>query len=237
MGVSTKRGDDGYTNTLSGQRVSKYHVVTEAVGTLDEANSFLGLARASSKEKKIRRILLQVQKHLFIIGSELSVPKGSGKPPKKIMSETEVMWLERLIDDLEEALALPPGFMIFGQETCSAQMDVARSAVRKAERIAVKMNSEDMIGNPIILKYLNRLSDLIFVLACFEEKNDEERRGINKSLLYSRLSDPAARKLAIFISSIILILVAVVILILIFHKPAQKSSAPVEHMQEMENLH
>jgi cob(I)alamin adenosyltransferase len=111
MGVSTKKGDDGYTGTLSGDRIPKYHIVAEAMGTLDEANSLLGLARASSKEKRIKRILLQVQKHLFIIGVELSVHKGSGRQPRKNISETDVIWLERLIDDLEGALALPPGFV------------------------------------------------------------------------------------------------------------------------------
>jgi cob(I)alamin adenosyltransferase len=93
MRVSTKKGDSGYTRLLRGERVSKHHLVIEAVGTLDETNSLLGLARASSKEKRIKRIILQVQKHLFIIGAELSVPKGRGNPPKKTLSETDIKWL------------------------------------------------------------------------------------------------------------------------------------------------
>lgn len=137
MGVSTKKGDRGYTSLLRGQRVPKYHLVTEVLGTLDEAHSLLGLARASSREKRVKRIILQIQKHLFIIGAELSVPKGGGKPPKKTISETDLSWLERLVAEYEEALDLPPGFVAFGQEKISSHMDVARTAVRKAERGAV----------------------------------------------------------------------------------------------------
>lgn len=239
MGITTKKGDRGYTGMLSGERVPKYHIVMEAAGALDEANSLLGLARATSKEKRIKRILLQVQKHLIVIGAELSVPEGTGRPPKKVISETDVKWLEKLIDDLEEALALPPGFVAFGQEPCSAHMNVARTAVRKAERTAVKLNSQDMVANPSILKYLNRLSDLIFLLACFEEKSDKERQKINQAVLHAHLSDPSVRKMAIFIVSAILALIAAIILILIFHRPAPERSpntAP-EHMQEMRNMH
>ncbi len=239
MGITTKKGDSGYTSTLSGERVPKYHVVTEAVGTLDEANSLLGLARASSKEKRIKRILLQVQKHLIVIGSELSVPKGKGTPPKKVISETDVKWLERLLDEFEEALALPPGFVAFGQEPSAAHMNVARTAVRKAERTVVKMHDEGLVENPSILKYLNRLSDLVFLLACFEEKDDRERRNINRALLRAQFSAPPVRKRTIFIGAAILALMAAIILILIFHRPVQETPTNMmdQHQQEMRDMH
>ncbi len=237
MSISTKKGDSGYTSLLRGQRVPKYHLITEAGGTLDEVNSFLGLARASSKEKRIKRILLQVQKHLFIIGAELSVPKGEGKPPKKIISETDLKWVERLLEELEEALALPPGFVAFGQEESSSHMDVARASARKMERIAVKMKSKDMIENPYILKYLNRLSDLIFVLACFEEKEEEERRKISRFLLSSKWSDPAFRRRIIFTGLIISALVATIILLLLFHKQTPEVTPIKEHMEQMDPMH
>ena len=228
MSISTKKGDSGYTSLLRGQRVPKYHLITEAVGTLDEVNSFLGLARASSKEKRIKRILLQVQKHLFIIGAELSVPKGEGKPPKKIISEADLKWVERLIEELEEALALPPGFVAFGQEESSSHMDVARASARKMERIAVKMKSKDMIENPYILKYLNRLSDLIFVLACFEEKEGEER---------SKWSDPTFRRRTIFTGLIILALVAIITFLLLFREQTPEVTPIKEHMEQMDSMH
>lgn len=238
MSITTKKGDSGYTSTLGGERVPKYHIVTEAAGALDEANSLLGLARASSKEKRIKRILLQVQKQLVTVGAELSVPKGTRRPPKKIISEADVKWLEKLIDELEEVLALPPGFVAFGQEPSAAHMNVARTAVRKAERTAVKMHSEGLIENPSILKYLNRLSDLVFLLACFEEKGDSERRNINRALLHARLSDPSVRKAAVLVGSAFLALITAIILILIFHRPAPEQSPKAqEHMHEMKSMH
>ncbi len=101
------------------------------------------------------------------------------------------------------------------------------------------MKSEDMIENPYILKYLNRLSDLIFVLACFEEKDGEERRKLRQMFSSSQLSDPTFHKWAIFTGSIILVLITAIILLLLFHKPAREQSPPLfkEHMEEMENMH
>jgi cob(I)alamin adenosyltransferase len=103
------------------------------------------LARASAKAKRIKRIILQVQKHLFIIGAELSWLKGGLKSPKKGISEADINWLELLIEEFEESLALPPGFVAFGQEEGSSHLDVARTSVRKVERMAAKMKSEKMI--------------------------------------------------------------------------------------------
>lgn len=235
MGISTKKGDTGYTSLLGGERVPKYHLRTETVGALDEANSFLGLARASAKDDRVKRIILQVQKHLFTIGAEVSNPKEGGKPLKKTISETDVTWLDRLVEKYEEALALPPEFVAFGQEETSSRMDVARASVRKAERMVVKMKSEGMVENDYILKYLNRLSDLIFLLACFEEKGKGERREINRAYFPFRLSDLFFRKWAIIMGSMIFALIAVIILLLIFHRPAPKPTHQqlMEHMNDM----
>ena len=100
MRISTKKGDSGYTSLLKGGRVPKHHLIIEAVGTLDEANSLLAVARASSRQKRTKRIILQVQKHLFIIGAELSVPKGKGRAPKNKIPGTDIKWLERLVGAL-----------------------------------------------------------------------------------------------------------------------------------------
>lgn len=121
---------------MRGARGPKHHLIIEAGGSLDEANSLLGLARASSKEKRIKRIILQVQKHLFTMGGEFSVAKGKQNSPKKRISEQDVKWLERLVEEFEESLALPLGFVAFGQEEGSSQLDVARTSVRKVERMA-----------------------------------------------------------------------------------------------------
>ncbi len=234
MSVSTKRGDTGETSTLAGERVPKYHLVTEAVGTLDEASALLGLSRASAQERRVKRILLQIQKQLFTMGAELSMA-ASGKKLRKTTTDADVRWVEDLVDRFEEALALPPGFIAFGQETSSAQMDVARTAVRKVERIAVKMKSEGLIENPALFKYLNRLSDLLFVLACFEERSKAERRETGRIIFQSYRTDSAVRKVAALIGAIILALIIAIILILIFH--GQNPEKPIDmlksHMQEM----
>lgn len=233
MHISTKKGDAGYTSLLGGERVPKHHLVIETVGTLDETNSLLGLARASSKEKRTKRIILQVQKHLFIIGAELSVANGHGKLPKRTISEGDVKWLEELIENFEKAMALPPGFVAFGQEEGASHMDVARTSVRKAERIAAKMKDEGLIENSHILKYFNRLSDLIFLLACFEEKNDVERRKFRHVLFSSKWADPAFRRWAILTGAVILALVVTIILLIFFHNPAPDFSPFIEHMNQM----
>jgi len=228
MHISTKKGDSGYTSLLKGQRVPKHHLIIEAGGVLDEANSLLGVARASSREKRIKRIILQIQKHLFLIGAELSVPKGEGKAPNKRISETDIKWLEGFVDEFEEALALPPGFVAFGQNEGSSHLDVARTSVRTAERMASKMKSEGLIENPNILQYLNRLSDLIFLLACFEEKDEEEKQA-----------NPLFRKWGIVVASIFFMLIVTIVLLLFFHRPASQDSFDYmqNHMKQMENMH
>lgn len=235
MGISTKKGDTGYTSLLGGERVPKYHLRTETAGALDEANSFLGLSRASAQDDRVKRIILQAQKHLFVIGAEVSNPKEGSRPLKKTISETDVNWLDRLVEKYEEALALPPGFVAFGQEETSSRIDVARASVRKAERMVVKMKSEGMVENDYILKYLNRLSDLIFLLACIEEKGEGERKEINRAYFPFRLPDLLFRKWAIILGSIIFALIAVIILLLIFHRPVPEASHQqlMEHMNEM----
>lgn len=239
MGITTRKGDSGYTSLLRGQKVPKYHLVTEAVGSLDEANSHLGLARSVTGGRKIKRILLQVQKHIFTIGSELSVPKGRGAPPKKQITEADIVWLEKLIEDFEEVLSLPPGFVAFGQEMSSSHMDVARTSIRKAERTAARMKDESMVQNVSVLKYLNRLSDLIFVLACFEEKSEAEKRKMSHALFYLKLSDPMFRKWAVASGIAILTLITAIILILIFHNPSRKvlSDPLSKHMEAMQYMH
>ena len=239
MGISTKKGDSGYTSLLRGERVPKYHPITETLGALDEANSFLGLARASSKEKRTKRIILQIQKHLFIMGGELSVPKGKGKPPKNIVSETEVKWLEKFIEELEEALSLPPGFVAFGQQEGSSHLDVARTSIRKTERLVVKLKSDNMIENRYILKYLNRLSDLLFVLACLEEKDEKDRQKISRTLFYFQLSDPMFRKWTFVIGALIMALILTVLLLFFFHgnTPKVPTSQTNGHMKQMETMH
>ena len=239
MRISTKKGDTGYTSTLSGDRIPKFHIVTEAVGVVDEANSLLGLARASKEIKRIKRILFQVQKHLFVIGAELSVLGERERSLKKTISEADIRWLEVLVEDWEEALALPPGFVAFGQKENASHLDVARTGIRKAERTIARMASEGLIKNAYLLQYLNRLSDLIFLLACLEEKEEEERGKISKKLFRAQLRDPQVRKFTILGGLIILTLICTIVLVLIFHgtDPEPYPSNLRKHLDSMSNMH
>lgn len=237
MSVSTKQGDSGFTRTLGGRQVPKYHLITEAVGAVDEANSFLGLARASSEEKRIKRIILFIQRRLFAVGAELSRGGRGGTAPKTI-TEADLRWIEKLIEDFEEALALPPGFVAFGQERSSSQLDVARTSVRKAERLVVKMKSEGLLENPFVLKYMNRLSDLLFLLASFSDKNGEERRRIGRYLPSGLLSGPAGGRRQILVGSAMAVLLLIIISLLLFHgAPKEPPSAPAGHIRSMEQMH
>lgn len=235
MGISTKRGDAGFTSTLSGKRVPKHHIVTEAVGAVDEANSLLGLARASVKEKKIKRIILQIQKHLFTIGAELSLCGSSSRKLESKIGIDDLKWVERLVDELEDALSLPPGFVAFGQEITSSHLDVARTGIRKVERIVVKMCSEGYIENTFTVKYLNRISDLLFLLAAYEEKSENGRKGLSLSSLTVHLNDSFFRKWFILGTVTIVSLVITIFLLLLFHKPSTNLSYDV--IKHMENMH
>lgn len=120
MKISTKKGDTGYTSLLRGDRVPKYHIRIETAGALDEANSFLGLARVSAKEDPIKEIILLVQKHLFMITAEISDDREVDSLPKKNFSQTEVDWLDSIVERYEKVLALPSGFVAFGKEEISS---------------------------------------------------------------------------------------------------------------------
>jgi cob(I)alamin adenosyltransferase len=224
MRVSTKKGDSGYTGLLGGGRVSKDHTVIETEGALDEANSHIGLARATSRIRRTKRILLLVQKHLFKIGAELSTMDAQSKPVKKGLSEIHVKWLESLVVHYEEALDLPPGFVAFGQRESPSHMDVARTSVRKVERMVVRMRSEGIDVTPLVLKYLNRLSDLLFLLACLEEKDEVERHKISRAVVLQALRRHSLRWWLALISGIVLVLVSAMLLLLLIRANRQASA-------------
>jgi cob(I)alamin adenosyltransferase len=170
MPISTKKGDRGFTGLLGGRRVPKYHLKPETYGTLDELNSFLGMARANSKDKKVRTVLFTIQNHLFIIGSELALSGGDRNFLKGEVTQKEVDWLSRLSMDFETLLKPEPGFIIYGETQISSILDVARAVSRRVERQVAKMKSKKMLHNLKILEYLNRLSDVLYLLARYEEK-------------------------------------------------------------------
>jgi len=164
MRIYTRTGDNGTTGLLGGQRVSKDSPRVEAYGTVDELNAHLGLAIAYLQaHPTFSEILQQVQNHLFVIGAELAVPVGK-KPIIKPIGEEEVQALERHIDALEDTLPPLRHFILPGGAVASAALHVARTVCRRAERRVVTLFHIEP-GNPHIITYLNRLADLLFVMA------------------------------------------------------------------------
>jgi len=170
--IYTKKGDDGTTGLLYGGRVGKDDGRTEVYGTLDEVVSALGLARGAGLSERVEAIVVRLQREMFLVGAQLATaPENQSKleagASKVDPSMTEKA--ERDIDALLEEHPLPQEFILPGAALASAGLDVARATVRRAERQAVAMHRQDLIPDPEILRYLNRVSDLLFSLARFEE--------------------------------------------------------------------
>jgi cob(I)alamin adenosyltransferase len=173
--IYTKTGDDGTTGLLYGGRVPKDDAATEAYGTTDEAVAVLGLARATLGGELGDRIL-SLQRELFVVGADLAAnPDGRAKLEPGVSQVTAEMTerLEGAIDDLVAERAPPRAFVVPGANEGSATLDLARSVVRRAERHVVAMERQGREVNPEVRRYLNRLSDLLFVLARRQAGEDE----------------------------------------------------------------
>jgi cob(I)alamin adenosyltransferase len=174
--IYTKTGDDGTTGLLYGGRVPKDDLVTDAYGTTDEAVALLGLARALADDEAMRADLLTLQRELFVVGADLATnPKERKKLEGGVSLVTDAMTarLEQRIDQLVEARPLPEVFIVPGANPCSAAIDVARSVIRRAERAVVALEHAQREVNPEVRRYLNRLSDLLFVLARWQAGESE----------------------------------------------------------------
>jgi len=170
MKFSTK-GDGGETSLLGGQRVPKYDMRPDTYGTLDEASSALGVARGMTKNQKIKDIILEVQKDLLIMGAELSTLPENIQMLPRCMAEEDVHRLEKIIDMLQKDVHLKNEFIYPGETPVSAQIDVGRTIIRRAERKAARLKADGLIHNVEMNRYLNRLADMLFVLARYEEQN------------------------------------------------------------------
>ena len=162
-------GDEGYTDLLGPGRVPKYDLRPETYGTLDEASSALGLARALSGQEQVREIIRQVQHDLYLMMAEVAVPAEQLEKLPYRISEEQTEWLDRTIAELEGQVEMPKKFVLPGASAASAAIDVARTVVRRAERHAVRLVHEGHMPSGNVLRYLNRLSSLLFVLARYEE--------------------------------------------------------------------
>ena len=164
MKIYTKKGDKGETSLLGGTRVAKSHIRIESYGTVDEVNSWLGLIRDQNIPADTKTFLIQIQDRLFTIGSHLaSDPNKKGiKIPD--IKEEDIVALEKEIDKMNEVLPEMKNFVLPGGHTTVSYCHIARCVCRRAERCAVDLASEEKVED-IIIKYLNRLSDYLFVLS------------------------------------------------------------------------
>ena len=171
--VYTKFGDKGETSLLYGGRVSKNSPNTEAYGITDEAVSAMGLARSLSDNAKVKDILRNLQRELFTIAAELATdPKKYDLFKEHFSPVTQEMVdnLENTIDTLEEEFEMPKVFVLPGGSPASSAIDMSRTIIRTAERRVVAVAEADLLTNELILTYLNRLGDLLFVLARYQDK-------------------------------------------------------------------
>ena len=171
--VYTKFGDLGETSLLYGGRISKNDLHTEAYGITDEAVSAMGLARATTDDLRVKDVLRDLQRELFTIAAELAT-----EPDKyelfqqhfQPVTQDMVTNLETIIDGLEEDVEMPKVFILPGGSPSSAAIDLARCIIRTAERRVVALKEADLLTNDLILAYLNRIGDLLFVVARYQDR-------------------------------------------------------------------
>lgn len=177
MRIYTRTGDDGTTGLFRGGRVSKADAATEAYGAVDEAVATLGLARALSDSPPARGLILRLQRELFVVGADLATnpdKRDRLEPGISLVTDEMVRDLETLIDQRVAEQPLPDYFVVPGESPVSAALDLARVTVRRAERRAVAMRDAGGMVSDEALRYLNRLSDLLFVLARWQARGPEE---------------------------------------------------------------
>lgn len=165
----TRTGDEGYTGVLGRERVPKYDLRPSAYGDVDEATSFLGVAKTLMASAPHRALIQQIQHDLYALMADLATLPEATTRPAWLKGE-RVDWLEAQTDALEAAIAIPPAFILPGDSQAGAMLDVARAVVRRAERRVARLYHQGELRNNDPLRYLNRLSSLLFVLARHEDR-------------------------------------------------------------------
>ena len=167
MRIYTAKGDQGSTDLL-GERVGKDDPRIDLLGALDESTSAIGLGRAHASIEAWREHLIQAQRDLYQVMAELAFTDELRPDTYRLPAE-RVTWLETSIAEVEATVTLPPQFVLPGDTVPGAALDVARTVVRRAERLAVRLDRAGGMPNPEILRYLNRLSTLLFIVARAED--------------------------------------------------------------------
>jgi cob(I)alamin adenosyltransferase len=177
--IYTRKGDDGTTSLWYGGRIAKTDARTEAYGSIDEAGAELGVARSlcAPSDDELAVDILALQRELFVAGAELATaPQAKDRLEDTVSRITDEMveGLEPIIDRYMDRVDLPPKFVIPGGTTLSAHLDVARTAIRRAERRVVALKQQDGLASEAVLRYLNRASDLAFAMARFADVDEPQ---------------------------------------------------------------
>jgi len=182
--IATKTGDKGQTGLVGGVRVSKSSLRVETYGTVDELNSFLGFARSISEHQEIKQLILSIQKDLFVLGAELATP-GELSAGQTQVTQEMVDRLTNEVHRIEAVDGILADWSVPGEHTVSAALDMARTVCRRAERYAVRLAESGEKVRSVAIIYLNRLSDLVWLLGRWIELKegadatlrDEAHRG------------------------------------------------------------
>lgn len=165
MKIYTKTGDKGQTSLIGGRRVSKAHHRIDAYGTVDELNSYIGLVRDQPVNENRRELLKEIQDRLFTVGAELATdPEKSVKKPLPAIRDSDITALEEAMDEMDAQLPELRAFVLPGGHQSVSFCHLARTVCRRAERLVVDLNDEKPV-DPLVIQYLNRLSDYLFVLS------------------------------------------------------------------------
>jgi cob(I)alamin adenosyltransferase len=164
MKIYTKTGDKGTTSLFGGKRVPKHHIRIESYGTVDELNSYIGLIRDQKIDKNTFDVLIEIQDRLFTLGSMLATEPGNEKVKVPQLFEEDITLLENEIDKMNEVLPEMRSFVLPGGHPTVSYCHIARCVCRRAERLAVHLSEIEKVQE-IVVKYLNRLSDYLFVLS------------------------------------------------------------------------
>lgn len=164
MKIYTKKGDAGQTGIIGGTRLPKHHIRIEAYGTVDELNSNIGLLRDHLSSQLQREELIKIQEELFTIGAQLASDPKKNKMELPQISEKDIKFLEQRMDEMDEKLPEMRSFVLPGGHVAVSTAHICRCVCRRAERLCVALKENEEV-NDLILQYLNRLSDYLFVLS------------------------------------------------------------------------
>jgi cob(I)alamin adenosyltransferase len=167
--VTTGTGDTGYTGLIGEQRVPKYDPRPDTFGTVDEATSALGLARALARDQKVKDMIYRIQQELYLLMAELATPPENYEKMGFRITAEHVHRLEQDEEVLKREVEIPNKFIVPGDTLDGAALDLARTVIRRAERMAVRLLHDGIIANKEVVIYLNRLSDLVFIIARYVE--------------------------------------------------------------------